>query len=62
VGRVGSVSRATKETRIYAWVNLDGTGESDIRTGCVFQDARRWPRGAIDSSSSKHLTLTNTSR
>jgi histidinol-phosphate aminotransferase len=35
VGRVGSVSRATKETRIYAWVNLDGTGESDIRTGCV---------------------------
>ncbi len=32
-GRTGTCSRKTKETSIYAWVNLDGTGESEINTG-----------------------------
>ena len=33
VGRSGCCKRATKETSIYAWVNLDGCGESDVHTG-----------------------------
>ena len=32
-GRCGSCSRTTKETSIYAWVNLDGTGEAEVSTG-----------------------------
>lgn len=35
VGRTGSCKRTTKETDIYAWVNLDGVGVSRISTGCV---------------------------
>ena len=33
VGRMGSCKRVTKETSIYAWVNLDGKGDSDVATG-----------------------------
>ena len=31
--RTGSCKRVTKETSIYAWINLDGNGESDVGTG-----------------------------
>ena len=37
-GRVGVVSRATKETSISAEVDLDGTGEIDSSTGIGFLD------------------------
>ena len=36
-GRRAFVSRATKETRIAAAINLDGTGKYDIKTGQVVQ-------------------------
>ena len=32
-GRRGFVARLTKETRIAAAINLDGTGQYDIKTG-----------------------------
>ena len=35
-GRRAFVARATKETRIAAAINLDGTGKYDIRTGIGF--------------------------
>ena len=37
-GRRAFVSRATKETRIAAAINLDGTGQYDIKTGIGFLD------------------------
>ena len=37
-GRRASVTRATKETRISADINLDGTGVYDIKTGIGFLD------------------------
>jgi len=37
-GRRASVTRATKETRISAAINLDGTGVYDIKTGIGFLD------------------------
>ena len=37
-GRRASVDRATKETRISAALNLDGTGAYDIKTGIGFLD------------------------
>ena len=37
-GRRASVNRATKETRISAAINLDGTGVYDIKTGIGFLD------------------------
>ena len=37
-GRRAFVSRATKETRIAAAINLDGTGKYDIKTGIGFLD------------------------
>jgi imidazoleglycerol-phosphate dehydratase len=36
--RIGSVSRATKETSISATVNLDGEGKADVSTGIGFLD------------------------
>jgi len=36
--RSATVDRATRETRISATVDLDGTGRSDIRTGVGFLD------------------------
>ena len=38
VGRVGSVSRATKETQISCTVELDGEGKADVNTGIGFLD------------------------
>lgn len=37
-GRRAFLSRATKETRIAAAINLDGTGKYDIKTGIGFLD------------------------
>ena len=37
-GRRAFVARATKETRIAAAINLDGTGKYDIKTGIGFLD------------------------
>jgi imidazoleglycerol-phosphate dehydratase len=37
-GRRASVERTTKETRISAAINLDGTGVYDIKTGIGFLD------------------------
>src|SRR5436190_20422090 len=37
-GRRAAVSRQTKETRISAAINLDGTGKYDIHTGIGFLD------------------------
>ena len=36
--RRGSISRDTRETRISASVDLDGTGAYDVRTGIGFLD------------------------
>ena len=36
--RAGEISRNTKETAITLTLNLDGTGKSDIATGCGFLD------------------------
>lgn len=36
--RVASVERKTKETDIKLQINLDGTGESVVKTGCAFLD------------------------
>ena len=36
--RIASVERNTRETRIAATVNLDGTGQSDVATGIGFLD------------------------
>ncbi|MGH6989209.1 MAG: imidazoleglycerol-phosphate dehydratase HisB [Stellaceae bacterium] len=36
--RIASVERVTRETRIAATINLDGTGQSEIATGIGFLD------------------------
>lgn len=36
--RIATLSRMTRETRIEAAVNLDGSGESDVSTGIAFLD------------------------
>lgn len=36
--RIGTVERATKETKISAQVQLDGTGKADVHTGIGFLD------------------------
>jgi imidazoleglycerol-phosphate dehydratase len=36
--RIASVERNTRETRIAATINLDGTGQSDVATGIGFLD------------------------
>ena len=36
--RTGNISRKTNETDINLTVNLDGSGKSDIATGCGFLD------------------------
>jgi len=36
--RVAEVSRKTRETEVYARVNLDGIGESEVSTGFAFVD------------------------
>ena len=36
--REGSVKRATKETEIEVWLDLDGTGTYDVQTGIGFLD------------------------
>ena len=36
--RHAEISRATKETQIVLSLDLDGTGESKIETGCGFLD------------------------
>ena len=36
--RTASIQRDTKETQIQLELNLDGTGKSDIATGCGFLD------------------------
>jgi len=38
IARTGNCSRATNETKVTATVNLDGTGEADVRTGIGFLD------------------------
>lgn len=38
IARTGTSSRVTNETKATATVNLDGTGEGDIRTGIGFLD------------------------
>jgi imidazoleglycerol phosphate dehydratase HisB len=36
--RTAKISRATNETQINAWINLDGVGEAQINTGIGFLD------------------------
>ena len=36
--RQAEIERATKETQIILSLNLDGTGQSEIKTGCGFLD------------------------
>ena len=36
--RVAEIVRKTKETDIKLSLNLDGTGESEVKTGCAFLD------------------------
>ncbi|MCC6949344.1 MAG: imidazoleglycerol-phosphate dehydratase HisB [Bradyrhizobiaceae bacterium] len=36
--RTGEISRATKETDVSVFVNLDGTGRADVSTGIGFLD------------------------
>ena len=36
--RISEVDRKTKETEIYAKLNLDGSGENEISTGIPFFD------------------------
>ena len=48
-GRAGACERRTKETAISAWVNLDGTGESAVGTGCVRAQRRREGREGAPS-------------
>ena len=36
--RLGEISRSTKETSVTLSLDLDGTGSSDIATGCGFLD------------------------
>lgn len=36
--RTGKIERKTNETEIYLELNLDGKGDSDIKTGCGFLD------------------------
>ncbi|MBR6767174.1 MAG: imidazoleglycerol-phosphate dehydratase HisB [Clostridia bacterium] len=36
--RIAEINRKTAETSIQLSLNLDGTGKSDIRTGCGFMD------------------------
>lgn len=36
--RTSEISRKTNETDIYIWLNLDGTGRSEISTGIAFFD------------------------
>ncbi|MGH9303343.1 MAG: imidazoleglycerol-phosphate dehydratase HisB [Acidimicrobiales bacterium] len=38
MGRTGRVERATKESRVLAEIDLDGTGGSDVSTGVGFFD------------------------
>jgi histidinol-phosphate aminotransferase len=41
-GRVGQVSRSTRETAISIEVNLDGVGDSHVSTGLYFFDHMLW--------------------
>jgi imidazoleglycerol phosphate dehydratase HisB len=41
-GRVGQVSRSTRETAINIEVNLDGVGDSQVSTGLHFFDHMLW--------------------
>ena len=36
--RTAKISRATNETQVNAWINLDGVGEAQINTGIGFLD------------------------
>lgn len=38
MNRQGEIKRTTKETDIYLWIDLDGTGDSKIDTGIGFMD------------------------
>ena len=38
MGRIGEITRMTKETKITVRLDLDGTGKADIRTGIGFFD------------------------
>ena len=36
--RNAEINRETAETKISLWLDLDGTGKTDIATGCGFMD------------------------
>ncbi len=36
--RVANIERKTKETDVQLSINLDGTGESEVKSGCAFLD------------------------